>query len=76
VHVIRSIQNIYITCSPFFQITNLAYNADSGNEFILASTGKPAEIVKWNFTYFQSDSVWKASNFPETITGKGTYYIV
>ncbi|XP_052800087.1 uncharacterized protein LOC128231374 isoform X2 [Mya arenaria] len=51
-------------------VTNLGYSLD--NRFILATIGKPAEIVMWKFNNFPIDISCKPSDYPEIYTKKDT----
>ncbi|WAR01784.1 NWD1-like protein [Mya arenaria] len=52
------------------RVTNLGYSLD--NRFILATIGKPAEIVMWKFNNFPIDISCKPSDYPEIYTKKDT----
>ncbi|XP_053395163.1 uncharacterized protein LOC123524131 isoform X2 [Mercenaria mercenaria] len=51
-------------------ITNLGFSAD--RKFILATMGKPAEIVTWKFSHFKQDFTVKENDYPEMFKGQGT----
>ena len=56
------------------QVYNLNFSSDG--KFVLACTGKPAEIVTWKFFNFKEDQTVQENEYPVLFKGQGRYHIL
>jgi hypothetical protein len=55
-----------------FQVTNLGFNGDG--KLIVATMGKPAEIVTWRFNHFKQDLAITKNIYQELFKADGNFY--
>ena len=53
------------------KVTNLGFNADG--KLIVATMGKPSEIVTWRFNHFKQDLAVSKNTYPELFKGEGNF---